>query len=330
MSLLFTRRRLAVLLCTAGLVIPSLKPALAQDARPTKGTVRLLTVGNSFSRNATLYLPDLAQAGRKTLIHHQAVIGGATMERHLEQARRHETDPTDPTGYYSTKKSLKQELLAEPWDYITIQQASIKSHDLDNYRPSAAELYAYIKRYAPGAEILVHQTWAYRVDDPRFTKPSAKPSEPKTQREMYEGLTLAYNTIARELNTRIIPSGDAMYLADTDPTWGFRAPPAFDPKGLVHPQLPDQTHSLHVGWVWRKQKNGTLKLIMDGHHANTAGEYLGACVFYEILFGESVTENPFAPKGMDAEYAAFLRRTAHRAVALRQQKTPGQPVDAKP
>lgn len=27
---------------------------------------------------------------------------------------------------------------------------------------------------------------------------------------------------------------------------------------------------------------------MDGHHANLAGEYLGACVWYEELFGDSV------------------------------------------
>ena len=26
---------------------------------------------------------------------------------------------------------------------------------------------------------------------------------------------------------------------------------------------------------------------MDGHHANTAGEYLGACVFFEVLFGKA-------------------------------------------
>lgn len=329
MNPFFTRRRFALILCLAG-IFPTLKTAFAKDAPSKPGTVRLLTVGNSFSRNATLYLPDLAKAGGKTLIHHQAVIGGATMARHLEQAMRHESDPADPSGYYSTKKSLKQELLAEPWNYITIQQASIKSHEIDNYRPSAAELHAYIKKYAPQAEILVHQTWAYRADDPRFTKPPAKPGEPKTQKEMYEGLTLAYNTIAQELNARIIPTGDAMYLADTDPTWGFRALPAFDPRELAYPQLPLQKHSLHVGWAWRKQKNGTLKLIMDGHHANTAGEYLGACVFYEILFGETVVENPFTPNGMDAGYAAFLRQTAHRAVALRQQQTPVQPAESKP
>ena len=57
-----------------------------------------------------------------------------------------------------------------------------------------------------------------------------------------------------------------------------------------------------------------MKLSMDGHHANTAGEFLGACVWYEVLFGKSVEANTFVPAGLDPEYAKFLRATAHRVV----------------
>jgi len=74
--------------------------------------------------------------------------------------------------------------------------------------------------------------------------------------------------------------------------------------------LPNQKHSLHMGRQW---KNG--KLSFDGHHANTAGQYLGACVFYETLFGESVVGNKFVPDGIDSAYARFLQETAHRAGA---------------
>ena len=49
---------------------------------------------------------------------------------------------------------------------------------------------------------------------------------------------------------------------------------------------------------------------IDGHHANVAGEYLGACVFYEFLYGDSVVGNPFVPKGLDANFARFLQETA--------------------
>ena len=165
----------------------------------------------------------------------------------------------------------------------------------------------------------MHQTWAYRRDDSRFAKPSGKPGEPATQEAMYQALSKAYATIAAELGARRIPVGDAFYLADTDPQWGYQPDVKFDMKAAQPPALPDQTHSLHAGWKWSKEKDGKTKLSMDGHHANTAGEYLGACVWYEALFQEDVTGNSFVPPGLDAAYAKFLRQTAHKAVANSQK-----------
>lgn len=283
-------------------------------------TVRVLTVGNSFSRNATHYLGDIAKAKGDTLILHEANVGGASFELHWGKVLAFEKDASDKAGLYGKGKSLREELTAEPWDFVTIQQASIKSHDLSTYRPFATQLAEYIRKHAPSATLAVHQTWAYRVDDPRFKKASPAPSEPKSQEEMYRGLRNAYETIASELKAVLLPVGDAFWLADTDPQWGYKpgATP-FDPLKAAPNQLPEQKHSLHVGWALRRQRNGggERKLGMDGHHANMAGEYLGACVWYEVLFGRSVENCAFFPEGLDPEYARFLRATAHRAVTAR-------------
>ena len=166
--------------------------------------------------------------------------------------------------------------------------------------------------------MLVHQTWAYRCDDPRFSKKSAKPGQPATQEAMYQGLPRRIETIAAELGARIIPVGDAFHLADTDPTWGYKPASAAEAAHAAYPALPDQLHSLHSGWRWGKEKLGKPVLQMDGHHAGVAGEYLGGCVFYEMLFGETVVGNKFIPKGLDEAYARFLQQTAHKAVATRQ------------
>lgn len=282
---------------------------------PKARTVRLLTVGNSFSQNATRFLGNLATAAGHVLIHHQAAIGGATLAQHWDKVEQHEKDPQDPRGFYATKRSLKQELLAEPWDYVTIQQASIRSHDVGTYRPYARQLHDFIKKHAPRTEVLVHQTWAYRRDDPRFASKAPAPGEPATQEEMYRMLTRSYRTIARELGARTIPVGDAFYRADTDSRWGFQPEATFDPKKARPPLLPNQAHSLHTGWRWAKNKDGMEVLGIDGHHASDAGQYLGACVWYEVLFGESVVGNPLIPKGLDPAYVRFLQETAHRAVA---------------
>lgn len=277
-------------------------------------TVRILTIGNSFSRNATNHLDDLAKAGGHTLIHNSLVIGGSSFQVHADK-----TKAEGKAKLYTNGKDLVGNLTADKWDYVTIQQASIKSHDFATYQPHAGFLRDLIVKHVPQAKLLIHQTWAYRVDDPRFSVTEPKPGEPKTQEEMYRGLTAAYDKLAAEFGAKIIPVGDAMFAADTDAKWGFKPDPKpFDAKKAKRPELPDQTHSLHVGWFWRKAPDGkSAKLIMDGHHANLAGEYIGACVWYEVLFGESAVDNSYIPKGLDPEYARFLQETAHKAVQAR-------------
>lgn len=160
----------------------------------------------------------------------------------------------------------------------------------------------------------MHETWAYRVDDPRFKVSTPKEGEPKTQQEMYDMLAKSYRTIAGELGVRLIPVGDAMFAADTNDKWGYKVDSSFDPKTAKAPQLPDQKHSLHVGRKWSKNAKGEESLGMDGHHASTAGRYLGACVWYEMLFKQSCVGNKFTA-GLDGDYARFLQETAHATVA---------------
>src|SRR5437868_2067532 len=177
-----------------GFHAPAATPAVA--ASPAK-TVRLLTIGNSFSGNATHFLADLAKARGNTLVHQPMSIGGAATEVHWTKIQANEKDPQDPAGLYGTK-SLSKVLAGADWDFVTIQQASIKSHDVETYRPFAAQLQDYVRKHAPKAELLLHQTWAYRCDDPRFA-PRTPKVEPSTREAMYESLSSAYRTIAKEL-----------------------------------------------------------------------------------------------------------------------------------
>jgi hypothetical protein len=88
----------------------------------------------------------------------------------------------------------------------------------------------------------------------------------------------------------------------------------FDFKLARPPALPVQRHSLHTGWRWVSVSSGQQVLRMDGHHASVAGQYLGACVWYEVLFGESCVGNGFVPEGIALDYGRFLQETAHAAV----------------
>lgn len=279
-------------------------------------TIRLLTIGNSFSGNATRYICQLAQAAGHEVVLGRADLPGCPMERHWKAVEAAEADPNSAAGkpYLVTidgKKgmySLREILTSDKWDVVTIQQASMISTDPSTYRPYARNLRDFVKKYAPQAEVLIHETWAYRCDDPRFA--TGKDSQAK----MYKDLRAAYRATAKELGLRVIPAGNAVYAAETDPDWAYK-PPVFDPTKIVYPELPDQKHSMHVGWQWVKDKtSGDYKLSMDGHHLSQLGCYLVGCVWFEFLFNESVENNTYVPRGLSALDARYLRVLAHKTL----------------
>jgi len=282
------------------------------DAK-TEKTVKILVVGNSFSGNALKHLKDIVKSdGSCVLRYEHAMIGGCPLEKHFNLALKHEESPDAPEGkpYKMGGKnvSLKEMLQAEDWQYVSIQQYSAYSFKIDTYRPHAANLVGYILKYAPSAEILVHQTWAYREDSPLF-------KDGFTQASMYRELTTAYHTIAAEIGAKkIIPDGDAFQLARETPEWTFKRDPAFDYANPVRPALPKETGSLNAGYFW-KEKDGKSICSLDANHANTAGEYLAGCVWFESLFGKDVRKVSFKPASLSEEQAASLREIARKVVS---------------
>ncbi len=277
-----------------------------------KTELKVLAIGNSFSGNANAYREKLNENDSlHKLIVDQAYIGGCSFEKHITLARLHEQNPADPDGKPYTcnkqKVSLKDMLTAQPWDVVTIQQVSHLSDDITSYRPHAKDLCDYIKKYCPKAEIVVHEVWADRIDNARMKL------KKKTQLEMYRDLDAAYREIAEELgNLRIIPAGDA--FQNLRQIWKFQPDPNFDPQKMTYPNLPDQKHTLCIGWFWLKDKNiGEQKLGYD-HHANQAGCLLAALVWRETLLGADSRENKFCPPEVSMDDAIVIRRIAHETV----------------
>ncbi len=278
-------------------------------------SLRVFIIGNSFSGNATRYLPELAKAGGHELLLGKAEAGGCSFERHWKALAADLASPGDPKGkIYANAKSLREHLGEGRWDIITTQQYSRLSGDPASYRPFVAQLYAYLKKVQPDAEIVLHQTWAYRSDAKSFGEIGDK-KQAASSEEMWRHSRAAYHHIAREQNVRVIPTGDAFWRVATDPAWTYVPDTTFDYQHPVAPQLPVQKNSLHVGYRWGK--DGTFGI--DPNHANTAGEYLGALVWYGFLFDESPETLTFVPKGIDPVFAAFLRKRAWDVV--RQAKT---------
>jgi len=278
--------------------------------------MRIFIIGNSFSGNATRYLPQLAEEGEHQLEIGHAEIGGCSLERHWNAIAASANGDDNADRYDG--KSLRELLQAGEWDLVTMQQASILSASVSSYQPYANQLHDFVKTLAPNAEVILHQTWAYRVDSPFFSEIGEGQSAQK-QREMYEKSREAYHTIASEMGLRLIPTGDAFWIADNDPNWKYQPDTSFDFEHPVFPNLPDQTNSLYVGYHW----NEDGQLIIDPKHATPAGEYLGALVWYGFLFGESPEKLTFAPEELSAPFAAHLRSVA--AQALQTSINPEKP-----
>ena len=280
-------------------------------------SVKLLAVGNSFSNNALWFFKEIVKAaGHEPVVGH-AMIGGCDFDRHVRHAEAFEKDPADPEGRpYEGKKSLQELLQQDKWEYVTIQQVSHKAPRPETYQPGADRLIAIIRKYAPQAEIVVHQTWAYRDDHPVGGTKGFVSTD-----DMYRKVRTAYDAFCQAKGVRLIPSGDAMEAARRDPAWGKFVPdPAFDPRTAVYPALPTEKRSLHSGYTWRKDpKSGAFRLGEDKFHANTQGIYLLGCVWFEFFYDTSVVGNAFVPKGVSAEDAAVLQRVAHRVVGEKQR-----------
>ncbi len=285
-----------------GTLACSINRSMAQEdtQKPAK-QVRIFALGNSFSISVFAYLPQVAKSAGYDLTLKDITIGGCSLETHLKNMNKEESDPEAKTLNKGTE-TYRSRLQSGKWDIVTIQQASHFSWDYKTYQPYAKDLCALIAKYAPGAEIVIQQTWAYRQDEKRLAKWGFG------QEEMYERIFKAYNQAAEEMNMRIIPTGTAVQTArETQPV---KYKP-FKPEDYKYPDLPSLEGALvgNIGWS-KDQKN----LQGDAFHLNKRGRYLQACVWFAALIDPDTSKITFVPAGITEADAKFLRETAAKTV----------------
>lgn len=264
-------------------------------------TLRILAIGNSFSDDATQYLPDLLEAaGIHNVILGRLYIGGCTLERHCKEF---ETNGHEYVYLKSTKnkwetiKKYKQGsfmdgLGDEPWDIITMQQGSPKSGRWDSYDPWLGKLIEIVRANCsnPKAAIVWHQTWAYAST---YTNRNFA-NYAYDQQYMFDSIQICVDKARKQFNIPVvIPSGPAVQLMR--------------------------------GTSLKTEK----ELTRDGFHMDYKyGRYLTACVWFETLIkpctGVSVKGNSFRNAGTDNEVtdkeAALMQKVAIKAVKAQAKR----------
>lgn len=130
-------------------------------------TIRLLAIGNSFSEDAVeQHLYPIAAADSTVMIIGNLYIGGCDIDRHVSNiqhdAPAYSYRKIDTTGVLVTRDTtrLSYAIADEPWDFVSVQQASGLSGIAESYAQLPV-LVEWVRSQAPQAQVIFHQTWAY-------------------------------------------------------------------------------------------------------------------------------------------------------------------------
>jgi hypothetical protein len=211
------------------------------------------------------------------------------------------------TDYYSrtcwTKAcTIEYALGFAEWDVITLQEHfnpvkadtyESANHDTAYY---ANLLFDYLKTNYPKADLYWHETWAYEIGYKlnSASDPDRMATEER-QATNHENIKKVSQEICQQNNVPMIPCGDAWAIARANPILG-------------------QT-------LCERYMNG--KYNNDHYHdGESGGQYLNACVWFEVLFKKSCIGNVYVPEAggelehpITIEKVQLLQQAAHDAVA---------------
>lgn len=270
--------------------------------------MKVLTIGNSFTWSLRSCFPAMAEAQGEELKLEFANFNGCAFRRHWASVTEEENDP-ECRLYMNGNMKLRELLASDDWDIVTIQSASRESCDYANYTPFAGLIIDYVRKHAPGARIVIQQTWAYREDAYWLVENGMD------RNEMYRRLEAAYRRLAGEYNLQVIPTGRAVELALAEQKEPFVN---YDPeqrRKLRWPDLPPQANAIIGRSYWSKDaESGELLLKIDTAHLNIRGEYLQACVWFGYVFNKDPRQIKWVHKEVADSDAVFLREMAAKAL----------------
>jgi hypothetical protein len=279
-------------------------PTQTQVTAPRKddGILNILLIGSS----AAYYFPDelygmATHDGMKIRVCN-AYSSGLTLEKQwnwvLTKKGDYQFITTDDRGR-EVKKGWKLDdiLKAYDWDVISVHETpmTFRTADLDDARAGAAYahlIYSYIRKSCPQARYVWYQVFGvpvgYGVEKYTDVAESKKmPTKEKQDRMMEIIRTVAIEQSEKNKADRI-PCGDAWKILRNNPAIGESL---HDKEGKP---IGDYLHDGDVG----------------------GGQYLNACIFYEMLIKKSCVGHSWRPDyNLPEDRISLLQQTAHLVVS---------------
>ena len=258
-----------------------------KDDTPDTNALKVLTIGNSYSENTSIYASEIAAANSKALTFGYLKFPSCTIEKHAQAAADdlavYKFQIVSPDGTRTTLKTeaasfdspnaessatIKEALQYMDWDVVVLQQESFASRTASSF-DKLGELIEYVKGYLPNARLAIHEVWRWgewTADD-------------------FADIQANTRAAAAEYKLEYIPTGTAFENAR---------------KALGSDTAVNEN---------------------DGHyqHANTYGQYIAGACYTASLFGITIDESTFASHIYvnDNGNVALLTKAVNDAVAAR-------------
>jgi len=294
--------------------------------------LNILLIGNSFSFYWVEELYGLLAEGSgydpEKINITNVYYSGCPLKNHwnwLEAGESHYNIAVTTHSGRSYDKSVFYDLsavvtgdLAKSWDFISLQQNSGAYYagdymgDLDYARktlePYLGNLLSYLRKTHPKAEYMWHQFWSHEVGHMNTDKTKVIVNNVEERTAFHDAMVAIGNEVSQMYNMTVVPTGEAWELVRDDS------------------RIKIADNSLDSGYrtlCTRSYSSGNLydDLYHDGDVGG--GQYLNACVWYEMITGKSVLDTTWTPtyefsgKNYDLTDAqvALLKYAAHAAVA---------------
>ncbi len=223
--------------------------------------MKILSIGNSFSEDAHVYLHTLAKERKMDLETVNVAIGGCSLQMHWDNIEKGNVNyllGINGGEWEKDRVSIEQILKSDIFDVVTLQQVSGCSGQYETYQPYLNNIITYVRRLQPNARLYIHRTWAYEID----SEHGDFPRYDCDQKKMYEAICNATNQIAQEVGAELILSGDVIQA--------------------LRERVPEYDY-----------KNGGESLCRDGFHLSTTARYAVSLAWLATLTKKAILPLPF-------------------------------------
>lgn len=271
----------------------------------TDDTLNILMIGSSFCYYYVEELYGMLKAAGIRANVCNVYYSGCPLEKHwnwwkLGEAHYEYFITNDGGRQKTPDRSLEWCLKQKNWDIISLQESTSKIFNvgaekhLETSKRWRTDLWKHLKEQFPQSRYFWHQPWTYQIG----TASNGYVMKDAAQQQGIADEIRAYAVaVCEELDLERVNTGDAWQITRNE--HGYDKLCARIGKGVNNEG--DYYHDGDVG----------------------GGQYLNACVWFEILTGQSCVGNSFRPKyvldgkdlSLTEEKINLLQNTAHQAVA---------------